>query len=376
MVQNKVVIVGGGLAGLVSAIHLAKKGISVTVIEKNTYPKHKVCGEYISNEVLPYLQSLGFDPLQFQAKEITDFTLSTSSNTTIKTKLPLGGFGISRYTLDYELAKLAKQNGVEIIHDYVSQIDFQNEIFTITTKSNKTFTADIVIGAYGKRSNIDISLKRSFIQQKSPFLAVKAHYKGEFPEDKVSLYNFKGGYCGVSKVENDHINVCYITSYDAFKKYTDIDEFQNKVLLQNKQLQEIIGNSKLMFPSPLTISQISFAEKQPVENHMLMCGDTAGMIHPLCGNGMAMAIHSAQIASEIIIQYFNKEISTRKELEEIYTREWKKAFNKRLRMGRKLAALFNMDFFSEMITLGLRLFPWILPIIIKKTHGKYLKPIQ
>ena len=340
----KVVFFGGGLAGLVSSIHLSKKGISVTVIEKNTYPKHKVCGEYISNEVLPYLQSLGFNPFEFQAKEITDFTLSTSSNTTIKTKLPLGGFGISRYTLDYELAKLAKHNGVEIIHDHVNQIDFQNEIFTITTKSDKSFTGDIVIGAYGKRSNIDVSLK--------------------------------GGYCGVSKVENDHINVCYITSYDAFKKYTDIDEFQNKVLLQNKQLQEIIRNSKLMFSNPLTISQISFAEKKPVENHMLMCGDTAGMIHPLCGNGMAMAIHSAQIASETIIQYFNKEISTRKQLEEIYTLEWRKAFNKRLRMGRKLAALFNMDFFSEMITLGLRLFPWILPFIIKKTHGKYLKPIQ
>ena len=163
MVKNKVVIIGGGLAGLVSSIHLSKKGISVTVIEKNTYPKHKVCGEYISNEVLPYLQSLGFNPFEFQAKEITDFTLSTSSNTTIKTKLPLGGFGISRYTLDYELAKLASENGVEIIHDYVNQIDFKNEIFSITTKSNKTFTADIVIGAYGKRSNIDINLKRSFI---------------------------------------------------------------------------------------------------------------------------------------------------------------------------------------------------------------------
>ncbi|MFY7672114.1 NAD(P)/FAD-dependent oxidoreductase [Tenacibaculum sp. MEBiC06402] len=376
MAQNKVIIVGGGLAGLVSAIHLSKKGVSVVLIEKNTYPKHKVCGEYISNEVLPYLQSLDFDPFQFQSKKITDFTMSVSSTTTIKTKLPLGGFGISRYTLDYELAELAKKKGVEIIHDYVNQIKFNNELFTVTTKSNNSYSAAIVIGAYGKRSNLDITLQRPFIQKKSPFLAVKAHYKGEFPEDKVSLYNFKGGYCGVSKVENNHINICYIASYDVFKRYKNIDDFQVNVLYKNNLLKKILKHSELMFSKPLTISQISFAKKKPVESHILLCGDTAGMIHPLCGNGMAMAIHSAKIASELIVHFFDEKITSRQKLEEAYKQKWKKTFERRLKMGRRLSVVFQMYFFAEIITLGLRIFPWLLPLIIKKTHGKYLKPLQ
>ena len=102
-----VIIIGGGLAGLSSAIHLSKENIRVLVIEKNAYPKHKVCGEYISNEVLPYLKFLEIDVFELGAQKINKFELSTPKNKLIKARLPLGGFGISRYTLDNALAKKA-----------------------------------------------------------------------------------------------------------------------------------------------------------------------------------------------------------------------------------------------------------------------------
>lgn len=70
--QTDVIIIGGGLAGLSSAIHLSKHDLSVLVIEKNSYPKHKVCGEYISNEVLPYLDYLEIDVFKLGAKKSTD----------------------------------------------------------------------------------------------------------------------------------------------------------------------------------------------------------------------------------------------------------------------------------------------------------------
>ena len=108
-------------------------------------------------------------------------------------------------------------------------------------------------------------------------MAVKTHVKGDFPEDLVALHNFEGGYCGVSKVENDHINLCYITDFKAFKKYKDIDEFQEKVVFKNNFLKTIFKNTNPIFEKPLTISQISFENKKPVENHIIMCGDTAGI---------------------------------------------------------------------------------------------------
>ena len=85
-----VIIIGGGLAGLTSAIHLSMENYSVLLIEKNSYPKHKVCGEYVSNEVLPYLEFLGFNPFEFGAKRISEFELTTHNNKRIKAKLSRG----------------------------------------------------------------------------------------------------------------------------------------------------------------------------------------------------------------------------------------------------------------------------------------------
>jgi len=366
-----VVIVGGGLAGLVSAIHLSKNGINVLLIEKNSYPKHKVCGEYISNEVLPYLQSLGFDPLQLGAKQIDKFQLTTPKNKSINANLPLGGFGISRYILDQALAEKAVDNGVIIVQDTVTNIQFLKDVFTVSTKTETVYKAKLVIGAYGKRSAIDVKLKRKFIKNDSPFLAVKAHLKGDFPDDLVALHNFKGGYCGVSKVENNVINACYITDYEAFKKYKNIEEFQEQVVYKNTALKTIFENSSMIFEKPITISQISFSSKKPVENHILMCGDTAGMIHPLCGNGMSMAIRSAQMASQLILRFNNKEIS-RDDLETQYKKVWNNEFKKRLKTGHIVASLFRMNGFSEMVMMGMKQFPKLLPKIIKQTHGKPL----
>jgi flavin-dependent dehydrogenase len=368
-----VIIVGGGLAGLASAVHLSKKGLSVLLIEKNEYPKHKVCGEYISNEVLPYLKALDFNPFDFGAKNMVNFTLSTPKSRSISAKLPTGGFSISRYCIDWELSKKAKKYGTQILHVNVTDIQFENDQFEVFTSQSKQYTSEFVIGSFGKRSNLDVKMNRGFIQKTSPFLGVKAHYKGDFPEDAVGLHNFVGGYCGISKVETDLVNVCYIADFKAFKQYKTIDDFQKKVLSQNKYLKEVFDTYVLAFEKPLAISQVSFSEKQPVEKHILMCGDSAGMIHPLAGNGMSMAIRAAQMASEQILKFKSGEINSRKELEKEYTKIWNKEFSARLKSGHIIAKVFRLGLFSELIMLFLKSFPFILPYIIKRTHGKPMK---
>ena len=368
-----IIVIGGGLAGLCNAIHLSKMGKKVLLIEKNEYPKHKVCGEYISNEVLPYLDFLEVNPFDFGAVRINKFQLSTTKSNIISAKLPLGGFGISRYTLDLVLSEKAKENGVTILQDVVLNITFLKDVFQVETKDNNTFTSKITIGAFGKRSLLDVKMGRNFIQKKSPYLGVKIHVKGNFKEDLVALHNFKGGYCGVSKVENNAINLCYITNYATFKQYKNIEDFQEQVVFKNNYLKEIFHSSEALFEKPLSISQISFETKKPVENHILMCGDSAGMIHPLCGNGMSMAIQSAQLASKLILNYFNGEIETRKELEKRYIRQWNRKFSLRLKAGHFIAMLFRKDTVASVLLQILKKLPFLLPIIIKQTHGKPMK---
>lgn len=369
MESNEVIIVGGGLAGLTAAIHLSKLGITVTVFEKNEYPKHKVCGEYISNEIVPYLNWLEVDYQKLKATKITQLIFSTAKGRKMDCVLPLGGFGVSRHALDNLMFQKAISNGCKVILESVDAITFDNNVFTVTTLGGTIYKSKIVLGAFGKRSSIDQKMHRPFINKKSPWLAVKGHYKGTFPEDVVGLYNFKGGYCGVSKVENDVVNICYLADYESFKNYKNTEDYQTKVLSKNPELKSILDVMTPLFEKPITISQISFDKKDAVENHLLMIGDTAGLIHPLCGNGMAMAIHSAKIASELAVAYCGNRIS-RQQLEKQYTRQWKYHFRKRIRTGRILASLLQKPKLSETLFGIVYTFPFLLPLLINKTHGK------
>lgn len=369
-VKSDVTIIGGGLAGLTSAIHLSKSGLKVFLIEKNEYPKHKVCGEYISNEVLPYFKGLEIEISELKPSIISKLEFSTAKGKTIYGDLPLGGFGISRFELDYYLSKKAILNNCQIIQDTVIDIQFIDDEFIIHTANNLEIQSRIVLGAFGKRSNIDQKMNRNFFLKNSPWLAVKAHYSGDLPNDLVGLHNFKGGYCGVSKVENNTINICYLADYETFKLYKNIEEFQLNVIYKNPHLKAIFENCKLIFEKPLTISQISFEKKKTVENHILMIGDTAGLIHPLCGNGMAMAIHSAKIASELIIDFFENKINSRKVLEEKYSQVWNENFKNRLATGRFLSKILQREKLASFLIQLLVIFPSLLPKIIKQTHGK------
>jgi len=370
-----VIIIGGGLAGLTNAIHLSKFKHRVLLIEKNSYPKHKVCGEYISNEVLPYLNSLGIDPIKEGAKIISKVQVSTTNNNLINGDLPLGGFGMSRYFLDSLLLKKAQSNGAKVLKSSVNSIVFNKGVFTVETKDSKYFQSKVTIGAFGKRSELDLKMNRKFIKKKSPFLAVKIHVKGDFPDDLIALHNFEGGYCGVSKVEDNSINLCYITKYNSFKRHKNIKDFQENVLFKNKYLKKIFEESSSVFRKPLTISQISFEKKRPVENHIIMCGDSAGMIHPLCGNGMGMAIVSAKLASIRIIQFLNGEIKTREDLENQYFKDWNKEFKIRLKAGHIIARLFRSQTVSQIFYSILKVIPSLLTKMIQFTHGKYHKAI-
>ena len=363
-----IIIVGGGLGGLTTALHLSKNNVKVCLIEKNSFPHHKVCGEYVSNEVLPYLQSLDIHPFDNGAKKIEKFEITNSKGVSIKANLPLGGFGLSRFAFDNILYESVKKRAT-IIFDVVEKIEFDKDHFVVSTKNGEILTSNFVVGAFGKRSNLDVYLKRQFISNRSAWLAVKCHYEYNFPEDTVALHNFDGGYCGLSKTETNVVNACYLTTFKSFKKYGNIESFQKEELSKNPFLKEFFNEAKPVFEKPLTISQISFDEKSPVENHIFMVGDSAGLIHPLCGNGMAMAIRSAQIFSELYLEAFQKKSFSRANLEKDYTLQYHAEFSQRLKIGRSIQKTLMYPVASRIGFKILKMIPSLLPKIIKKTHG-------
>jgi flavin-dependent dehydrogenase len=367
---KEIVIVGGGLAGLTAAINLAKEGVPCKLIEKNAYPFHRVCGEYVSNEVLPFLKLVNLIPREFdKLPKIKRFQLSTCSGRATTLPLDLGGFGISRFALDHNFYLNAKALGVQFVLDTaVDKVSFLDEKFLITTKS-QSLEADVVVGSYGKKSRLDVQLRRDFTFRSSPYVGVKYHVRTEFPDDMVALHNFSGGYCGVVRIENGLTNLCYLAHRSKLRSTGGIAELEGEIVQKNPLLGYIFRNSEFIFEKPIVINEISFETKPPVEEHILMSGDAAGMIAPLCGNGMAMAIQSGKLAAEAILKFCSNEF-TRDQMENYYRKEWTKRFAMRLWFGRKLQGLFGSPGTSNLMMNAALYFKPLTSLLIKYSHGK------
>jgi flavin-dependent dehydrogenase len=145
---------------------------------------------------------------------------------------------------------------------------------------------------------------------------------------------------------------------------------EEAVLFENPFLKNIFTNAQFLFDKPETINEISFETKLPVEDHILMTGDAAGMITPLCGNGMAMAIRSAKIVSEFAYRYIKDESFSRDALERQYSAAWNSLFKNRLWFGRQVQKLFGNEWTSNLaVNLAINVRP-LTSMIIKGTHGE------
>ena len=236
------IIIGGGLAGLSLSIQLAKAGFAVALFEKEQYPFHKVCGEYISMESWNFIETLGLPLAQMQLPIIKKLVVTAPGGNLLQQSLPLGGFGISRYTLDNQLKNIAAQNGVKVLENCrVDEVIFGNDQFTITAGSNQYY-CKVCCGSFGKRSNLDVKWGRNFINKKSNklnnYIGVKYHIKTEFAIDQIALHNFKDGYCGISAIEDGKYCLCYLTNAANLKANNNsIAAMEKNVLHKNKYIK-------------------------------------------------------------------------------------------------------------------------------------------
>ena len=366
-------IIGGGLAGLTLAIQMKRLGHTVILFEKENYPFHRVCGEYISLESAQFLLDMGIDMAKLRLPVIDSLEVSAPDGNLLTHKLSLGGIGISRQLLDFSLANIAKYEGVEIHeNDKVQDVIFTDAEFTIIAGSGN-YKVKAAAGCFGKRSNIDVKWGRPFVKDKpnklNHYIGVKYHIKSDYPANTIALHNFKDGYCGMSKIEEDKYCLCYLTTAANLKSSNNsIKKMEQKILGKNPHLYKIFQSSEFFFEEPLVISQISFEKKSTIENHVLMIGDAAGMITPLCGNGMSMAMHAGKIAANLLHQFLKGRIG-RDEMEKKYIHQWHHAFSTRLRMGRWIQSFFGGRFTTNLFIRAMKTFPSMVNQLEKRTHG-------
>ena len=377
--QYDVAIAGGGLAGLAASIELASKGYSVVLFEKEKFPFHKVCGEYVSMESWNYLEKLGLNLHGMHLPKINTLLLTAPGGRSLTMQLPQGGFGISRFMLDHALAQIARDKGVHLVEETkVEDMAFDASGFLVQFQSRhhaeKNIRAKICCPATGKRSNLDVKWNRHFLSAQDKrlqnYVAVKYHIRTTWPDNLIGLHNFENGYCGISKIEEDRYCLCYMTRAENLKNAGNhIGRMEENVLYRNPHLKKIFTTSEFCSGFPVTISQVSFSEKTQVENHLLMLGDAAGMITPLCGNGMSIALHTAKIASGLMHAFLSGNLS-REEMEGAYARLWKENFWGRLKTGRRIQGFFGSTRLSELFVQVFKTFPFLGGPLVKMTHGK------
>lgn len=369
-----IAIVGGGLAGLALSIQSAKAGFNVVLFEKEQYPFHKVCGEYISLESWDFIESLGVPLSKMQLPIVNRLMVTAHNGNSVEQPLDLGGFGISRYTIDKALYELAKGLGVRVeVGVKVDDIVFEEDVFSVHS-SIGIIQSRVAVGSFGKRSNLDVKWKRPFIlgkqKQLDNFIGVKYHIDSDWPNDLIALHNFKDGYCGISNIEDGKTCLCYLTTAQNLKTHGgSIEAMEQTVLKANPYLRDILNKAVHLYEAPVTIAQISFERKSLIEHHVLMVGDAGGMITPLCGNGMSMALHGSKLAYEAIVPFLRNEIN-RESMEQQYSNAWSNTFAKRLTVGRMVQRFFGKTWMTNLFIAMLKPFPFLVRAIVKQTHGE------
>ena len=367
-------IIGGGLAGLCLSIQLAEQGISVVLFEKNEYPFHKVCGEYISMESWEFLEGLGMPLSQLNLPIINEVGISSEKGFMIKHKLDLGGFGVSRFTLDSHLARIAAGKGVEIVQNCkVSAVSEPNALSREIETSQGPFNARIICGSYGKYTPSFVSMQEDFKKINSPesrkFIGVKYHISANTADNRIELHNFRDGYCGISKVDNGNYCLCYLTTAKNLRENrNDIKTMEEQILYKNPFLKRYFTESEFVNAQPLVISNIQFNKKQTAVNGLFLLGDAAGAITPLCGNGMSMGMRASKLLASQLNAYFAEKINWNEALTN-YNKSWNAAFNNRITAGYYLQNLFGKRNTTDIALRILDKLPTLMDKLVSLTHG-------
>ena len=332
------VAVGAGPAGSAAATLLAAAGKRVLLLEKDHFPRAKVCGEFLSTDALPSLERLGARNAVESARpeRIDRGSLHLLTGPAVLFRLPAQALGISRYCLDDLLAKRAREAGAEVrfgarVLSIEGGLSERFRIRCSGSHRDEEIRSRAVIGAWGRWDALDRAFARGFLSRRERFFGWSRDYDGDTSQlaGEVRLYLFRGGYCGLSRVEGGAANLAGVVSEKTHRRagggWTGVLEHARQ---SNPHLDVDLSR---MSPGPigfLGTGPVFFTSKPPAENGMLMAGDAAGVIDPFSGEGQSSALASGILAAETVLRLLAGDLSPRQHTR-AYAKAWKKRFGKR-----------------------------------------------
>lgn len=327
-VEVDVAIIGAGPAGSTLAALLARRGVQVTIYDREAFPRDKLCGEFLSYDALPILDRLGVLPSIAHAPHIERCRI-IGRKRVYEFALPQPARGVSRMLLDKTLLDCAIANGAK---------------FEVRTVSDLDLRAKVIAGAWGRWGRFDQQLQRSFLKTTNRNFGFKRHYRtASQPQvaNQIDLYSFDRGYLGVNAIENDEINICGLVHASRLKHHKGRwDAFVETIRSEEPQLESLYAAHVPSQEQFLSSEPVIFRARSAVEGGVFMIGDASGVIDPLTGNGMAMAIQSAALLAPRLLRLLDSP-ARRSAIEEEYRRAHHELFAPRIAWSRMAAKLLS-----------------------------------
>jgi flavin-dependent dehydrogenase len=333
------IVVGGGPAGCSAAITAARGGAGVLLLERGRFPRHRVCGEFVSAESLDLLHHL-LAPAHWRlisdAPRISRGRIF-ADGAELQAEISPAAASIARYDLDHALWKSCVQGGVETRHDCTVQAVKGDGPFTLTSQG-EIFKARAVVNATGRWSNLASTAARASAtspMRKDRWIGVKAHFRENSapnassareaaPDalvrgDSVDLYFFDGGYCGVQPVDlvsddqsqngaGTRINACAMVRADVATAIAEVLRRHPALLERSRSWQPLM--------EPVSTSPLVFHQPEPVIDSMLQAGDSATFVDPFVGDGISLALRSGALGAECLLPFFRGECTLAQAAEE------------------------------------------------------------
>jgi menaquinone-9 beta-reductase len=355
-------VIGGGPAGTSAAITAAAYGAAVVLFDKGSFPRNKVCGEFVSAESLQLLSSLlpECSDLLRRAPRI-DRARVFIDGRVLETPVHPAAASITRIDLDLALWTAARNIGVHARESQSVSSIAGNGPFAIRTEQGE-FSARSIIDASGRWSNLTQQESRHD-SRAGKWLGLKAHYSENAPPDSVDLYFFEGGYCGVQPVESNgksRINACAMIRSDVGKSLEEV--FEQHVELKKRsrgwqQLTPFVATSPLLFHSP-----------QPLQGGILQVGDAAGFVDPFVGDGISLALRSGALAANSLSRFLSNEI-TLQQAAELYQDSYREDLSRVYNVSSKIRRLISLPpLIRTMILAILGSVPALTRYMVRKTR--------
>jgi flavin-dependent dehydrogenase len=369
MKNYDVIVAGGGPAGTSAAVHLATGGARVLLLEREKFPRAKLCGEFISPECLAHFARLGVLDEMKEASGVrvgeTKFFARSGRRVSVPSawfgretsggEAAAGALGLSRAEMDQRLLLRARAVGVEVLEEAQVagllfeaagrvrgvRVEWQGEMLEL--RAHVTIDATGRARALARR--VETAKGSAWVEatarvstpKRMPLVAFKAHLENVGGEERVcEIYFYRGGYGGLSRVENGLSNLCFIVAArDVRAQGSDAERVMREIVMSNTRAAETLRGARVS-SEWLAVALESFGRRELVPaDGLLMVGDAASFIDPFTGSGMLMALESGELAGACVTRALpdlRRAGGTFASLAEDYRARYRERFGKRLRV--------------------------------------------